>query len=340
MREFFVVTGHAVAEILKDKKKSEIVSLVATTYLLHSEGKTVNPDSYFLRFQNSDLNRIIALPSCINDEKPIAGIKWVSSFPGNIATNLPRASAITILNDAETGFPRACIEGSQISATRTAASASLAAYHMNKGAPAIESLGVIGAGPIARETLSFLASTFNSLTDVYIYDLDGARAAEFAQYARRELALRCTPVALSREAFSAELVLLATTAGSPYLTAPDLLRPGQIVLNVSLRDLAPELILDSWNICDDVEHCLKARTSPHLAAELAGTRDFIAGTLADLMLGGITPDRSKPLIFSPFGLGVLDLALSRVIFEMAVTTGRATGIHDFFGDRHESVGFR
>jgi N-[(2S)-2-amino-2-carboxyethyl]-L-glutamate dehydrogenase len=339
MPDFFVVPGYAVAEILKEKK-SDIVSLVASTYLLHSEGKTVNPDSYFLRFPDSNLNRIIALPSSIGDERPIAGIKWVSSFPGNIAMGLPRASAITILNDAQTGIPLACIEGSLISAARTAASAALAAYHLNKGAPALESLGVIGAGPIARETLRYLAATFDSLTDVYIYDLSDERASEFSEFAWQELALNCTPVISSREAFAADLILLATTAGSPYLTAPDLLRPGQVVLNVSLRDLDPQLILAGWNICDDVEHCLKAQTSPHLAALLAGTRDFIAGTLADLMLGGITPDRSKPLIFSPFGLGVLDLALARVVFEIAVATGDAVKIQDFVGYPNEPVGFR
>ena len=51
------------------------------------------------------------------------------------------------------------------------------------------------------------------------------------------------------------------------------------MLHVSLRDLAPEILLGSTNIVDDVEHCLKADTSPHLAEQRIGSRDFLAGTL-------------------------------------------------------------
>jgi hypothetical protein len=56
-----------------------------------------------------------------------------------------------------------------------------------------------------------------------------------------------------------------------------------LVLHVSLRDLAQEIVLASTNIVDDIEHCLKANTSPHLAEQLAGDRDFIDETLDDVM---------------------------------------------------------
>jgi ornithine cyclodeaminase/alanine dehydrogenase-like protein (mu-crystallin family) len=79
---------------------------------------------------------------------------------------------------------------------------------------------------------------------------------------------------------------------------------------LSLRDLAPQILLASTNFVDDVEHCLKANTSPHLVEQLTGNRDFLQGTLGDLMSGRApAPPADRPLIFSPFGLGVLDLAV-------------------------------
>jgi hypothetical protein len=57
-----------------------------------------------------------------------------------------------------------------------------------------------------------------------------------------------------------------------------MVRSSSLVLNVSLRDLAPGILLDAVNIVDDVEHCLKADTSPHLVEQLTGNRDFLDGT--------------------------------------------------------------
>jgi Predicted ornithine cyclodeaminase, mu-crystallin homolog len=88
-----------------------------------------------------------------------------------------------------------------------------------------------------------------------------------------------------------------------------------VVLHVSLRDLAPEILLASTNLVDDVEHCLKANTSPHLAEQLTGSRDFLAGTLDDVMAGRVTVPADRPVVFSPFGLGVLDLAVGKYVYD-------------------------
>jgi len=63
----------------------------------------------------------------------VDGIKWISSFPDNVAAGIPRASAVLILNDHDTGYPFACIEASIISATRTAAMAAMAADWFSRG---------------------------------------------------------------------------------------------------------------------------------------------------------------------------------------------------------------
>jgi ornithine cyclodeaminase len=104
------------------------------------------------------------------------------------------------------------------------------------------------------------------------------------------------------------------------------------VLNISLRDLAPELIFSSFNFVDDVEHVLQAETSLHLALKESGARDFISGTLGDLVLGSCEVDRSRPIIFSPFGLGVLDVALGKWIYDRAEESGQLRVIEDFFFD--------
>jgi ornithine cyclodeaminase len=104
------------------------------------------------------------------------------------------------------------------------------------------------------------------------------------------------------------------------------------VLHVSLRDLAPEILLASTNIVDDVEHCLKADTAPHLAEQLTGNRDFLAGTLDDVMAGRVTPPADRPLVFSPFGLGVLDLAVGKYVYDEVARAGELRVVDDFFAE--------
>ena len=125
MPPFAVIPGAQVQHALQGREQ-RITELVESTYRLHSAGDSVNPPSYFLRFPDRPSSRIIALPASIGGALRVDGLKWISSFPENVAAGLPRASAVLILNDHETGYPFACLESSIISATRTAALAASA----------------------------------------------------------------------------------------------------------------------------------------------------------------------------------------------------------------------
>ena len=129
---FAVISGAQVQHALQGRER-EIVDLVEATYRVHGAGDSVNPPSYFLRFPDRPTARIIALPASIGGQVRVDGLKWISSFPDNVAAGIPRASAVLILNDHDTGYPFACLESSIISATRTAASAAAAADWLSRG---------------------------------------------------------------------------------------------------------------------------------------------------------------------------------------------------------------
>lgn len=329
--EFHVVPG-AVTRAILDEAPLHSIDSVAAAYLAHHAGRTVNPDSYFLRFPAQPANRIIALPASIGgaDDEGVSGIKWIASFPDNIKSGLARASAALLLNDNRTGYPYACLEASHISSARTAASAVLAARWMGDGTRRAASIAFVGAGVISRSILDLFVADGWRFDQLGVHDPDPASAGALAHHGA---ALGAAPscVAYTREqALAADVLVFATNAGAPHVLPPAALRAGQIVLHISLRDIAPELLHDSWNMVDDVEHSLKANTSLHLAEQQLGRRDFVRGTLAQLMLGEIAVDRTRPLVFSPFGLGVLDLALGKRIFEQARARQMTTPIPQFF----------
>lgn len=328
MQNFSVLGGKDVVELL-DGREREIIDCVERAYLAHEAGDSVNPDSYFLRFPEKPDSRIIALPAFLGGDVQRAGIKWIASFPKNVASGLPRASAVLVLNDYETGYPLAMMEAAGVSAARTAASAALAATTLGATPPA--SVGVVGGGVIARTICRYLAAAGVPLSQVRCHDLDEASASALSGHLAERYGSEARPATLD-EALDADLVVLATTALRPYVGPDVKLRPGQLVLNVSLRDLAPELLLQVNNVLDDVEHCMKADTSPHLAEQLVGNRDFVTGTLAQVINGSVTPDPDRATVFSPFGLGVLDLAVGHLLLERGRESGRLLELPDFFGE--------
>ena len=328
---FYVVPGPIVKRVI-DANKKQVFDAVEVAYRLLDAGSTLNPDSYFLRYPGNPNARIIALPAHIGGEVQKSGIKWISSFPENRATNLARASAVLILNDASTGYPLACLEASLISATRTAASAALAAEYISPN-PFKGTLAVIGTGIIARTTVEWLLFRNWEFSKIKLYDVDHNESEHFSKWLSDQCNLHAHIQDSLEDATSgSSLILFTTTALDPYLADKELFAQSPTVLHLSLRDICVNVILASQNIVDDVNHCLKAKTSLHLTEMETGNRNFVSGSLVDVIEKRFKLDHQKPRIFSPFGLGVLDVAVGSFVLEQAKSSGEAIALPDFFSN--------
>jgi N-[(2S)-2-amino-2-carboxyethyl]-L-glutamate dehydrogenase len=330
--DLLLVTGPEVKELLAGKDE-EIIASVKSAYCEHYLGHSCLPHSVFVRFPDRAKERIIALPGYVGGSEEIAGIKWISSFPGNLSRGLSRASAIVMLNSLETGRPEAVLEGSLISAARTAASAALAADVLHPRGD-IEALGMIGCGVINREILRFLASLKRKIRTLLVHDIDPQRAQAYRDYAASVLGAVPIELCSSPQALFAKaaVISLATTAIEPTISDLSPCQPGATILHISLRDISPQAILRADNVVDDVDHVLRAQTSVHLAEQLVGNRNFVRCTLAEVLLDKQSPrrDEQSTVVFSPFGLGVLDLAVAKCVMRYARANGKGTRIKNFF----------
>jgi len=329
--DILVLKGPEVRTLLVGREL-ELIETVRMTYETHGDGDSSLPLSTFLRFPAQPRDRIIALPAYLGGEWRIAGIKWVSSFPDNLHLGADRASAVVILNSSQTGRPEAMLEGSVISAKRTAASAALAARCLLDGNK-VSRVGMIGCGLINFEVARFLLAVFPGVETFVLFDKEEARATQFKNQCRRTFDQVGVEIAEDVEAVlrGSALISIATTASTPHIDKLPECPPGGTILHISLRDLAPEVILSSDNVVDDVDHVLRAQTSVHLTEQLVGHRDFIRCTLADI-LRGRAPARNGSgtfSVFSPFGLGVLDLAVGKLVRDLGLRQGMGSVIDSF-----------
>jgi 2,3-diaminopropionate biosynthesis protein SbnB len=326
-----VLKSHEVSALL-DGKERELIRIVRKAYEAHVEGESSLPHSTFLHFPDSQRERIIAMPAYLGHGFDVMGIKWISSFPKNLEKGLDRASAVMIMNSTVNGRPEAVVEGSIISAKRTAASAALAARSLHQDAPP-ESVGIVGCGLINFEIVRFLRAVFPDLMTLVVFDRDLAHAEHFKH--RCEEAFGGMSVEIAEDVASvlrsSPLISLATTAGTPHIFDLSACRNGCTLLHISLRDLAPEIILRSDNVVDDVDHVCRADTSIHLAEQQLGHRGFIRCTLADITNGRMPArvDKDSITVFSPFGLGVLDMAVCQFVHKLAIDRGAGTLVNSF-----------
>jgi ornithine cyclodeaminase len=328
--DVLIIGAPDVETALKSREES-VLDAVQKAYETHSRGASSLPHSSFLRFPDSDNDRIICLPAYLGGDYQLAGVKWIASMPDNVARGMERASAVMILNDRVTGRPGAVIEGSIISKQRTAASAALASKVLAPGEPGV--IGFVGCGPINACVAQFLLKVWPNVDRFIAFDLDPTRARVFGDALLEQRPGTDFRVAASLGELLSKcpMVAFGTTAIKPYVDDLDACPAGATILHISLRDLSANIILSNHNIVDDLDHVNRAATSIHLASEQEGHTDFVHSSLGDILLGNADlPERDdRKLIFTPFGLGVLDLAVADLVMSTLAKDGGGTLVESF-----------
>ncbi len=298
-----------------------LIEAVRRAYLAHARKRTVLPKTEYLRYpERSDYDRIITLLGYLGGEDfDVADIKQICSSPANEGRGYARASGLIVLNDPQTSRPYAILEGSLISAARTAAVSGLALQELSR--PQMNRLALIGCGQLGRTHLAMIADCFGTQRfECLLFDTRAA-ALDTAIEMASALGLHATAAASQEAAIrAADIVMTATTATQSYVLA-EWLRPGSLYCAVSLLDATPELFVNARQIVvDDLNQCLhEGRPLHRLLLQNRLPRDRIV-EMGALLAKQCTLDAETGLrVFNPMGTIITDLAVAKTIFDHAVS---------------------
>lgn len=240
--------------------------------------------------------------------------KFGSVNPANAARGLGAVHSVITVLDAETGAPRAIINGDSVTGLRTSAATTLA---MQQVAPEARTVLVVGTGAQARAHLAAFAVTHPS-ADLWVFGRTPAAAAEVA--AEHGATAKAD---LEQAVRSADIVVLCTSSLTPVIEDA-WVTEGTTVASVGSFapdriELPPSLLARSAVVVDYRASAL-TDSGPVVEAVAAGSVDPDRITdLGSLLAGTASLDRGPTdvVIYLSVGVGVQDAAAAAVILAAA-----------------------
>ncbi|MBW2456140.1 MAG: ornithine cyclodeaminase family protein [Deltaproteobacteria bacterium] len=298
----------------------QIIDALETMFLEKGAGRTEMPPKPGIHPRDDAF--IHAMPAYIPSLQS-AGVKWVSGFPQNQAVGLPYIHGLMILNDPETGIPRAVMDCTWITAMRTGAATAVGAKHLAR--PDSSTVGILACGVQGRSNLEALACLFEIAT-VRAYDIDQAVAERFAAEMGPLLGVQIQTVSKPEQAVR-EMDLVVTSG--PILKHPTptieagWLAPGAFASPVDFDSYwTPAALAEIDRLATDDK-----RQMGYYRQE--GYFQHTPEPYADLgeLALGTQPGRQSPTertMSINLGLALEDMATAPAIYQLAVERGIGT----------------
>ena len=268
-----------------------------------------------------------------NERMGAAGLKIVNIMPGNPALGLPASIGQVLLIDGKTGRVNAIMDGTYITALRTAAASGVAFDELGRSDAKTGAL--IGTGSQAMCQLEAMLSV-RDLSEVRVAARNYDKTKTFAEDARMQLGSYGAEIIACEDTNEAvdgaDLITLVTTSEKPVCSAEHF-SPGAVISAVGaytydMQELDPGVFKRCGKIYFDSGDAVLSESGDILRPLDEGTlsREQFTGDIGDYLLGKIPGRESDDeiIVFENVGVGSLDLYTAQKVYEAAIAAGAGT----------------
>ena len=244
-----------------------------------------------------------------------------SSFRNRELRGLPNILGAILLFDAESGYPLAIMDSSELTRQRTAAGTAVALKYL---APAgAQTLLLCGCGVQGRIHLKYLKEVLR-LEQVLAYDIQPEAARDFARDMEKEFGLPVGAVtALSEAAARSRIIVTCTPSRIPFLKAADV-RPGTTVAAVGAdspakQEIEAELLRGRKIVVDILRQCAVAGELHHALEKGLVSETDVHAEIGEIV-AGLKPGREsaeETIIYDATGTAIQDTAAAILVYEKA-----------------------
>lgn len=299
----------------------EAIEAMRIAFTELARGNTRTPQRLVIHTASGDS---LFMPAFLPESNALAQ-KIVSVFPNNPQKGLPTINGLVIVIDADTGQPRALLEGAALTALRTGAASGLATDLLARDDSHI--LTILGAGGQAYQQVKAVLAV-RPITEVIIVSKHGQSSRSLAQRLQDEdIPARATED-IRAAVQQADILTTVTNSTTPVFLDADI-TPGQHINLVgaytsNMQEAPAATIMRARVFVDDLMAAVHEAGDiiKPIRANLMSSSD-LAGALGDLATGHIEGRQSSEqiTIFKSVGLAIQDVAAATKALNKAEELG-------------------
>lgn len=295
------------------------IEIMEKALLSYKKGRVLLPTKISQVFDEETQDRINCMPSTLLDEG-VCGVKWVSVFPGNPhLRNAPNISGMIILSELEKGFPFAVMDGTFITAFRTACMGAIGAKHLARSDSKV--IGLIGSGEQAKMHLITMKHVRPGIELCRV----ASRNSESEECFIKEMQERFPDMTFEachsdyeKASTGADIIVTAVSCQAPLLKAKTIKKGAYYCHVAGWEDEFEVPLMADKIVCDQWE-CVKHRTQTISRLYQQGKikDEDIYADIADI-IDGTKPGRETDqefIYFNSVGLAFIDIAVAKSYYQ-------------------------
>jgi len=321
------------AEVEQTLSMPRVLQLVEQAFMERGKGRAQMPPKSYVFFSrhNGDLRVMPAYLEELNE----AGVKLVNVHPDNPSKHgIATVLATILLFDPDTGTPVCIMDGTLVTAMRTAAASGVAVKYLARKDSRV--LGVLGAGGQSLRQVEAMQEVLN-LGEVRVFDVVEARANQLALTIEERFGVSARGAGTAEEmAKGADVIVTVTPSSTPLLQA-DWIAPGTHISAIGAdapgkQELDPALLLRAKVVIDDWEQASHSGEINVPVEKGMLTQANIHADIGELVAGlkaGRTSD-SEITVFDSTGLAIQDVITAWEAYRVAMEKSLGTEIDPLY----------
>lgn len=304
----------------------ETVEEVEKAIKILAKGQAIQPPKIYMTIPKH--HGFIKPMTAYVEPMEVAVSKIFAFFPDNpLKHNMPTVHATIVVNDAKTGVPVALMDGTWITALRTAATSAVAAKYLAKKDSPV--LGIIGTG-VQGITHTEAFGNVRKIEEVRAFDIVPKIKDRFVKE-MTDKGFDVKPVSSYKEAVVGADIVATCTVGDEVMVKPEWFVSGMFIAKVgSYQEVDTKVVTDADKVVVDWWEYVSTRVKElnMLMDKRLFDRSKVYAEIHEVV-GGLKPGREKTdekILFISLGMGVEDAAAAMYVYKRAKERGLGTTI--------------